>query len=684
MNKIHKNILLSLIFLITHPIFGQTDNDEPTTQTDTTNLKPFEHSDEAIIKEITLQDTASEVKNGNTIISGQVNLFGVTTTGKFETKKNDKGLTAQLLEIEMPNGWKLSQAAPWQSLKGTIFDAIELDDLILFISSDDFEDTDRELTFKKGFNIVAKTKLVGPLLPISDFTGTKPETVFAITGYIAPNVTQSIFTAPIPIDETKTSKIINSDKVSIGNLELEIGGQPASFSLVTKLVIKPTPADDPLTFDAHLRFDPPYVNIDGIMHTRWKHPLGMKGIKIEDVSTQFSTNVVTKFPRNLTLAGGMTVGKTLTPMSITIPTSGNADLIMYGTTDALTLADLADTANHMTHKILASTKLADVQMQNVKMYVTPQQSTQIDVNLQPGLTAIGDLTLLSGIKAHGVINVSKKGLTGKAFCTELAVGPLKLLKSDMETDTEKIQRVDLPPQLQNGPFIQITLTPDKQETLIIGRLELPDIFVERQSFLTIAHDGVTFDITTGLGKEIYGVSPLLLAHVQGSLPNSHENAQFTVSIDFLENTQKYLLEQINAVLKTKSATETGQSASILQTVQQKASATIEAARKTAQGALAAVGAATKEGITAAVQSQAKEEDESVSKFEIPLIHYTGTLQELASGKLTNVQCTIKIFGAPQDFSFDLAIDKPQESLQELANKISEKISEDAKGIKLGV
>ena len=360
-------------------------------------------------------------------MTGTVNIYGLQLDGTLNVAKTSRGDTVTLVKAEAPANWKLSDGM--SSLKGTLFDNIELEQLTFIVSSNDYHDSDKDVTYKKGMNFVSITNLSGPLVPVGQFTGTPPTSKITIVGYLAPNPIESVFRASIP-----NGVVLKNDSVTLGKLELEIAGKPEPvFSLLTTLLVKPSPKDETLTLTARILFKgtPPIVSLAATMQGFWSHPFGMSGLEIGNVAAQIGfgpTFPATGIPASIGLAGQMTIGARHVAMALKIPLAGEADTVLCGALDKLTLDDVIQTAIQMASKAsskkISPVQIPDVGIEDMKLYVAPKATTIGELSFDKGLTVRG-IIFVPGFKAFGNLTVSQSGLIAQASCTEIKYGGTK-------------------------------------------------------------------------------------------------------------------------------------------------------------------------------------------------------------------------------------------------------------------
>jgi len=566
-------------------------------------IYPFPKSDIPTLKNLALDNPEFLItKKGaeyDIVLSSDITMFGGSLHGELSLKKNKKGKTSELLEIATPPTWKLSDGMP--VLKATLFDDIVLDTIILVISSDDFEDTDRKITFKKGINFIANTKLTKALAPVgrlttsaSTTTSSPSENKLVVIGYIPENplaMTLSIeLERPLPI---------KADGIAVKELSIEVGTNTkvkpprTSFSLhADDIEVKPTPKDDKaLVLSADITYAPPTTfSLSGTMLGKWVNPFGIKGLEIgsddpnspvQGVAVQMMFDLkkfpITGMPENLGIAAALTLGKRHIAMAAKIPIGALSGpsapgaakealgSVIYGSVDELTLSDLVDTAQKMAKKKIPnidSLPLNDIGLKDTKLYIVPIETKIGQMSFDPGLTFDGTI-FMPGFKAYGHLNVSDSGILAQAFCTEVNFGPLKITKSDKETPSDTKEREEvlsfcdeaetetdkkLCDLFKTGPMMHLDLSLFKQELLVSGKISVAGIF-ENESYISLSKNGFAFDFRTALGPEQYNGQPLLQSEIKGQSSGSLDKPQFTLTITFEQNLQKYIIAQTKLAIK---------------------------------------------------------------------------------------------------------------------------------------
>lgn len=569
-------------------------------------IKPF--SAIPAISDIALKDPIVTFEKKATgyelFMAGIVTLFGVPLHGELNVKKTADGKTVTLLQAAAPANWKLSDGMP--TMKGTLFDNIVLEELAFIVSSNEYRDIDKGVTFKKGLNFVSKTKLSGPLVPVSEFTKTPSTSLITIAGYLAPNPLDSVFRASVP-----NGAVIKNNSVTLGKLELEIAGNPApDFSLLTVLTVKPSTTDELLTLTARIKLkSPPFsATLAGTMQGFWSHPFGIGGLEVGNVAAEIAFGPpfpATGIPASIGLAGQITLGSRHAAIALKIPLAGDVDTVLCGALDKLTLDDVISTAIQLAGQAsgskLKQVPLPDIGIEDMKLYVAPKATTIGELAFEKGLTVRGVL-YIPGFKAFGNITVSSSGLIAQASCSEIRYGPKDLpllLISRAKEDTTKLafkhsnyspellQSVDAVDSLDifdapaledpvaqeslktarpadvacapdskllaeyNGPTMRIILNMEqdlsKQGILVSGLFKVADIF-EQDSYFRMDKNGIEFNFETVLGKAQYNGKPLLQTIINGKSSGALSNPEFKLILDFQQYLLTYAKEQATAAI----------------------------------------------------------------------------------------------------------------------------------------
>ncbi len=541
-------------------------------------IQPFADVPMPTVRDIVLLDPAFKfISRGSefeAIMEGTVVIFGVPLQGNLYLKKTASGQVS-LLEVAAPKNWKLSQGVP--EFKGTVFDSVELEELYFIISSDNYDDKTRKTVFRQGFNFLSKTKLSGALVPIGQLTGTSPESLITLQGYLAPSPMDSVFKATIP-----NGVVMKQDNVTVGKLELEIAGNPTpAFSLITTMIIKPSPQDDPLNFSTRIKFQIPVFTFSGTLAGVWKNPLGIQGftigtdvpsVPVKGIAAELEVDlpkfVASRLPSSIGLAGSMMInpdkkikmtdanGKTIevplfVAMAIKLPIGGSADLVLYGELSELTLEDLAVLAKNVVGSPLPVGKMPPIGMKNSKIYMVPKATTIGEFIFDRGFTMRGEM-FIPGFKAYSNYTISSEGIIAQVMCSEIKWGPfLQLLRSAKETKEmkEKVEARDPKLAEYTGPIASLKLTLKDQHLYISGLMKIVDL-IEQDTLVSIDRDGILFDFEAAIGASMYKNpktgkdEPLMNSHIKGKSSGSLSEPQFELSIDFLDNFQAYILSQV--------------------------------------------------------------------------------------------------------------------------------------------
>lgn len=381
-------------------------------------------------------------------MTGILDIFGLPLQGTMSLEKTSSGMVT-LIKAAAPAHFKLSQAKGLSSLKGTLLDNIELEELTFIVSSGDYNDVDQNVTYRKGINFVSKTKLSGDLVPVSKFTDIPQTSLLTIIGYLAPNPLESTFKVDIPTGVViKKSSGEPRNDVTLGKLELEISA--ITFALLTQLLVKPSAKDDLLTLTARIEFKgaPPTAFLAGTMQGFWSHPFGINGLEIGNVAAEIGFGAAfPPFPASIGVAGQMTLGSRHVAMALKVPIAGDADMVLCGALDKLTLGDMIDTAIKLAGAVsgqkISSVKLPDVGIKDMKVYVAPKDTSIGELHFDKGVTVRG-IIFVPGFKAFGNVTVSDSGLIAQASCAEIRYGgthdnPFLLISRAKEDTTFKDQ-----------------------------------------------------------------------------------------------------------------------------------------------------------------------------------------------------------------------------------------------------
>ncbi|MDR3550356.1 MAG: hypothetical protein P4L31_03015 [Candidatus Babeliales bacterium] len=543
---------------------------------DKTALTPFSSTGIAGIKDLQITNPSFIFTKKGTVyeatLQGNVTYLGLNLTGLLHEKKDKK--TTILLEIKLPEQ-ELSKGIP--GLNVAPFSDLNFTQLTFVISSAQYEDKDKNVTYKPGANVIANATLGGSLAPAAAFT--KTTGIVQVSGYLAPTILESV------LDVTMSNGFKINDQASFGSFSLEISGKPTpSFALKAVLFVTPSKHDDTLKGSADIAFKPGMTAIAGTMEGTWHNPLGIRGIDIANMAVEISIVPGPEPIESFGLAGSMALGKKCVSMSVKI----GPDAILAGSLNEFTLNDYVQMAIGMMQaanipnantlsNVASKLPLDKISLKDLKVYMVPTAAMIGEISFDEGLTLRGDISI-PGFEAYGNINSSKSGIMLDAYCTEVNLdGVLLISKSDAETVADQKMRKsalacvknvtdsNLPSRcatpinandqascdaaryekFKNGPLMHLALTPDKQEMLISGKLKLADIFQE-QSYVSINSQGMSFDF---LAKAL-GNSPLLEAHVNGTSSIVGNAPQFELLVEFTNKLNDYIIQQVHQGIQT--------------------------------------------------------------------------------------------------------------------------------------
>lgn len=534
--------------------------------------------------------TFNQTPTGYTILlAGTVTFNNMPLATKIQTVQN-KGKTTKLITIQGPQSFKISDAFP--ELKSTSFNDFVLQNPLLIISSDDYQDSTTKITYKKGLNIVGDATITGGgLQQAATFAHTTGS--IGIVAYIAPTPINSALSVKMSDGFT----ISNNNQVAFGPLYLTMDGSHKSFFLKGTLLVKPSPQDDQLVFDALITFDATGGTVAGTMNGVWQHPFGINGLNIGSNDPQSPVQgvaaQVTLVPgpepvESIGLAGALQMGTKFATMAVKVgPTP-----VLYGQLNALTLMDLVSMAQKASGKKiqgLDNLPIKDFSINDIKIYIVNQDTTIGDFKFDKGLTLRGGIQF-PGLQAFGNITLSPStGFFAQAYCSPIIFGStkipaLKITKADSDhdirtgpislgqdnssqqdssslqlPDPSKPQTQELADTFKNGPMLLINvpvpaIVPVFPEIKVSGQFQISD-FISTAADLHIAQNGMTFTFITSLGQTTYldknnQPQPLLQSTIIGATSGTlASNPNFTIDLNFQNNLQDYIMQQVTLGIK---------------------------------------------------------------------------------------------------------------------------------------
>jgi len=407
------------------------------------SIKPFSSIGAAFVSDITLTDPVFkfiESRNAKTgrnefefVMQGAVTILGLQVDGSVYLKRTASG-TIYLLETQAASptkSWKLSDGI--SSLRNTIFDNIALQQLQFIVSSGSYKDPEKGVTYEEGINFVANTTFSGPLVPVAALTGQSQSSKLEISGYLAPDPLESIFRAELPPPGIN----IKSDSVQMRNAMIQIKGNPLpTLALALQIDVEPNSSnrDEKLTFTASIAVSPTDALLAGTMEGKWDNALGIHNFAIENVALQLGlTYALLPIPTELGLAGTFDIGKRTVSLAANVSQTRMDHLVLAGSLNELTLADLVDLASKITTVPIPTFGIPvdEMSLHDIKMYIAPQKTFIGTLAFEKGFEVSGKL-FLPGFTAVGKTLLSSDGFKFLAFCTPITYGPLKITRAKAE------------------------------------------------------------------------------------------------------------------------------------------------------------------------------------------------------------------------------------------------------------
>ncbi len=491
--------------------------------------KPFDKTNVPGIKDITIKNPQfkfDKTKDGyETTMVGDAVILSISTKGTLHFIQ-DKGKQKILLEGSVANITHLSQIVP--AFKNTVFDDLSISEMTIIVSSDDYDDTKRDITIKKGINFYGAALLTGSLKSVASLVEMKEGEPITIFGALATNPIESVFKAKIP------EKInLKSDIASIRKIELEIGGSTSpTIDLVMTLNVKPSKKDSTLVVTARLNVGATEAVAAGTMQGDWKSPLGIKGVIISNVAVQLGINYEL-FPEigpsSYGFAGTLKIGSKTLTMAGNLSVDKAQEMMLAGSLDGkLTIADCVDFAATVIKKKLKTSDIPDIGIENVHVYIVQEAMKIGELQFDPGLSIAGTI-FIPNFTAQGELTLNESGFIGYGYCSPIKLGPL--LISGTPEDIKKGVAKD-------GPVIHLVLTTGDQQLYASGILNLDPVF-SSNGIIKISKTQMSFKLSTKI-QHLFDVDLAASAALK--------DPDFYALIDFKSDFFDYIQKSIDSAL----------------------------------------------------------------------------------------------------------------------------------------
>jgi len=400
--------------------------------------------------------------------TGTIQLAGDATINKATVIVAVKGSGKGISVIgRLKKDTSISDLIP--SIKGTFVEKLDAINAALVISSHQY--TDRELNAKvgKGLSLVAQVSLKG-----DTFDGMKKmfkEKGEEVSDKLSLTATIGIppsFSIAIPL------KIELSPTVSFDNIFLDLELLPPAVSAAIQMTVKPTPKEK-LDITARLKASVIEASISGTMEGTWSNPLGIKGFKLSDVAAEIGYTYGAPFP-TLGITAAMKAGKFEAAFAIKV-SPNLIDLILMAKLNRLFLSDIVELFNTQRKPIKADT-LPKIGMKDLEIYIAPKGGSIGEIKFPPGFTVKGELNILD-FWAMIELSIGMHGIVLKGGMKKVKLGPLEITGKGFD---QKYGTAD------DGPAINLTLTKDKQEFFMSGKISIigisaeVDILINKEAF----------------------------------------------------------------------------------------------------------------------------------------------------------------------------------------------------------
>lgn len=423
-------------------------------------------------------------------LKGEVELFSNQFNGtlRFIKTKEEKELV--LLELQMPVEASFSDIIP--AFKHSIFDEIELYHPKVLVAGSDFEEKvdDKTIKYKQGINFFADTRLKNALSPVAKITHTKEETPIVLSGMIAaPNPLNSVFKVQLPF----MIPVWPNNELSIGKLTLEISGQPTpGIALLTTVRFKPTPRDQTLDFISRIQVSVNDALLAGTMLGTWNNPLGISGFKLADTALQIGMNyelLLAGIPIDkLGMAAKLGIGRRNVSFATNISLTHPDDFVFAGSLDRLDFKDLVDLISDAIHRQLDTSKIPEISIQNVSLYMVPKKTKIGELEFSQGFSGSATFIIEKFIASARFAYIDDDGISAEGWCTRFKVGPLLV----SGTGPDKIYGT-----ADDGPYLHLELTKSKQLFYLSAIVDLENVF-RTNADVDLNKDQLSFDVTASV------------------------------------------------------------------------------------------------------------------------------------------------------------------------------------------
>ncbi|TWP37119.1 hypothetical protein [Leekyejoonella antrihumi] len=427
------------------------------------------------------------------------------------------------LGIELDDDYRFSSLSP--ALTG--LDTVHLPDALIVISSfDDTTFTFDELQPEAGTGVSEGVVLDGRLdlsgLGADKFLG---EAHLDVKAQIGPSL------ADLELD-AGVGDITITDGVVLKDAKFALHPDPENVSISVSGAVAVTIDSSRLEFIGGVSVVPNGISFFATMKGTWRDPFGAKGIALTDVSLQIGSDF--EGVPSIGIAAGLTVGAFQGNAAVSFNSQNPAQSVLIVAFNHLSLMDVVETfcPTEVTADIPSDVQgtLAGVSLENVDLYVVPQDTSIGALNYKQGLRVGGTLHV-AGFTATADVEVDQQnGIKAKGSLSPVVVGDVFSL-----TGTDP----------KDGPDLDIEVTATAVPKIAFdGQVNL--LGVTAGASVSLSDSG--FDFRCG-GR----VFELFSANVHSYGGNLQSGAGFMVHADLQQDFLSDLARRAAAVLQRAGA-----------------------------------------------------------------------------------------------------------------------------------
>lgn len=430
------------------------------------------------------------------------------------------------LILETPSGWKLTTMFP--KLKSDLFDKLSLPEAQLVYSNYSYKDPDLGVEVKKGLNLVAGLDLAGPFALFDSFVKNKAKFPDALVfeaeklkfvGFLAPNITESSFTAIIPfhigVDFTKIKQIPKSvsdvfQKITTGDFTAKLTPPPnAAMEMEAGLEItigkQPAPFKPRLGVQVTLTKLAASARLEEKIELKWLALSGI-GVQVEWDDGLAAEAAILGIPfTGIGLRGTFYLGKEgekrgaidLAAMARVQTGAKFADFLFQGKGQNLYISDFINfLVTKLRAKPLPSGAIPTIILNKLSMYVATSNVVLANKEYKAGLEVDADVKIANvdaGLKF-------KVDTEGKEIAGEGHLSPIKTKWIELTGVGTKGSYGAAGEQITfEGPEMKLLISgtnPETSNLMVHGTLKLPTIDVLQKVDLHLSSRGAEGDFET--------------------------------------------------------------------------------------------------------------------------------------------------------------------------------------------